>query len=160
MRYLDKYESFGITFIESNEFKSWFGDWENESVESSKIVDGSGKPLVCYHASSKKIKTFDVEYQKIGWMGKGFYFSVDKNAVKEYGSVIHKVYLNIRNPFVVEGESPSDVITEIKKMNKGELFESDVSKVLKKYSYDGVIFNHWDKGNMISCFYPEQIKLI
>jgi hypothetical protein len=45
-------------------------------------------------------------------------------------------------------------------MNKGELFESDVSTVLKKYSYDGVIFNHWDKGNMISCFYPEQIKLI
>jgi diguanylate cyclase (GGDEF)-like protein len=31
------------------EFKTWFGDWENDPEKASKVVDESGKPLVVYH---------------------------------------------------------------------------------------------------------------
>lgn len=70
-----------------------------------------------------------------------------------------KIFLNIRKPFIVNGDSPNDVYYEIKE-KYGNFDESDVSIILKQKGYDGVIFNHWDKGNMISCFSSNQIKKI
>ncbi len=36
--------------------------------------------------------------------------------------------------------------------------KSNLAEVLKENGYDGIIFNHWDRGIMISCFEPNQIK--
>ena len=33
------------------EFKQWFGDWEADPVNSSKVVDAEGAPLVVYHGT-------------------------------------------------------------------------------------------------------------
>lgn len=33
------------------EFKKWFGDWENDPANASKVVDKDGKPLVVYHGT-------------------------------------------------------------------------------------------------------------
>ena len=38
--------------IYTKEFKNWFGDWENDPDNSSKVVDSKGKPLAVYHGSS------------------------------------------------------------------------------------------------------------
>jgi len=41
-------------------FKEWFGDWENDPENSSKVVDKNGEPLVVYHGSkSGNITIFD-----------------------------------------------------------------------------------------------------
>lgn len=146
--------------VRTLEFKEWFGDWENDFKNSSKIIDENGEPLVCYHSSNTKFQSFKIEHQKIGWLGKGFYFSDDKQMTKEYGKILYECFLNIKNPFIVNGDSPSDIITEVKKTYNEELFTSDVSIILKNNEKNGVIFNHWDKGNMFSCFYPNQIRLI
>ena len=105
-----------------------------------------------------KNQTFE-DKQKIGWLGKGFYFTNNKNATKEYGKSVMKIFLNIRKPFIVNGDSPSDIYYEIKE-KYGNCGGSDLSIILKQKRYDGVIFNHWDKGNMISCFSSNQIKII
>ncbi|MEI7509320.1 MAG: hypothetical protein WCJ62_07635, partial [Flavobacterium sp.] len=33
-------------------FKKWFGDWENDPANASKVVDGNGEPQVCYHGTN------------------------------------------------------------------------------------------------------------
>ena len=35
-------------YVRTDEFKSWFGDWENNPNTSSKIVDENGEPMVYY----------------------------------------------------------------------------------------------------------------
>jgi hypothetical protein len=37
--------------VRTTNFKDWFGDWENNPQESSKVVDENGEPLVVYHGS-------------------------------------------------------------------------------------------------------------
>ena len=39
-------------------FKEWFGDWENDSENASKIVDEDGKPLVVYHGGDAWTPTY------------------------------------------------------------------------------------------------------
>jgi hypothetical protein len=35
-------------YARSEEFKAWFGDWENHPNNSSKIVDENGEPMIYY----------------------------------------------------------------------------------------------------------------
>ena len=37
--------------VRTKAFKDWFGDWENESANASKVVDENGEPLVVYHGT-------------------------------------------------------------------------------------------------------------
>ena len=72
------------------------------SFKNSKIRDGSGNLLVCYHASNSNFTTFSKD--KIGSgngganFGKGFYFTPNKRLASGYGSSIREFYLNITNP--------------------------------------------------------------
>ena len=45
--------------VRTQEFKDWFGDWENDPANASKVVDENGEPLVVYHGSSAIIEKFD-----------------------------------------------------------------------------------------------------
>ena len=40
-------------------FKNWFGDWEQNPTEASKVVDENGEPLIVYHGSSKWFRVFN-----------------------------------------------------------------------------------------------------
>lgn len=44
--------------VRTKAFKKWFGDWENNLKESSKVVDENGEPLVVYHATNKIFNTY------------------------------------------------------------------------------------------------------
>ena len=37
--------------VRTKAFKDWFGDWENNPSEASKVVDENGEPLVVYHGT-------------------------------------------------------------------------------------------------------------
>ena len=148
-------------FVRTPEFKEWFGDWESNPKNSSKVIDENGEPLVCYHGTENNFNIFK-DNHKIGWLGKGIYFTPNKKIAKGYGKIVLRSFLNIRKPFKVIGEDPNSVITEVKKKynSPNEDFGSDVSITLKEKKHDGVFFKHWDQGNMFSCFYPNQIKLL
>jgi hypothetical protein len=144
--------------VRTPEFISWFGDWENSPETASKIVDENGEPKVCFHRSKKDFYFFDNDKQLNGWLGKGFYFSDNKFEFKDYGKKILSVFLNIRNPFKVKGESPSDFLYELKQMFDSDKFNT--TEILKVNKYDGIIYKHWDyEGNMFVCFESNQIKL-
>ena len=42
-------------------FKEWFGDWENNPSEASKVVDENGEPLMVFHKTDNKFTIFDKE---------------------------------------------------------------------------------------------------
>ena len=37
--------------VRTKAFKDWFGDWENDPANASKVVDENGEPLVVYHGA-------------------------------------------------------------------------------------------------------------
>lgn len=52
----------------SQNFKNWFGDWENDPQNASKVVDEDGKPLVVYHGTYNG--EFDIENPNINFQTK------------------------------------------------------------------------------------------
>ena len=92
-----KYQLAGQTT--SDNFKKWFGDWENDPKNASKVVNEKGEPLLMYHGSPEKFTIFDSEFMSLHGSSKGygFYFSPDKNMAQWYGDLM-QVYLDIKNP--------------------------------------------------------------
>ena len=80
--------------VRSKEFISWFGDWENDPENSSKVVDENGEPLVVWRG----VKANNYDYQKKGYN----YFAKNKSYAKVYGDILHPFFLNIRNPLDLE----------------------------------------------------------
>jgi hypothetical protein len=100
--------------IFSENFKNWFGDWDKDPKNSSKIVDENGYPLVCFHGTNREFTTFDksagIAHDR-GYYGDGFYFTFQKekkywksaySEAKYYGERVIPAYINIRNPFNIE----------------------------------------------------------
>ena len=42
--------------VRTKEFKEWFGDWENDPANASKVVDENGEPLVTWHSTLNEIE--------------------------------------------------------------------------------------------------------
>jgi hypothetical protein len=98
--------------VRTQEFKAWFGDWENTPENASKIVDENGEPLVCYHGSRENFSVFEKKYigstNDMGFYGSGFYFTFQKlgenrnyaiNEAAYYGSNITNSFIKAINPF-------------------------------------------------------------
>ena len=84
-------------------FKKWFGDWENDPKNASKVVDENGEPMPVYHGTSSENKS-DIEKSGFdSYKGRnglvGFSFMSDIKLVEPYnkGAIID-VFLNLRNP--------------------------------------------------------------
>ena len=78
--------------VRTPEFKKWFGDWENDSANASKVVDKNGEPLVVYHGTDVKFNEFDLA--KIGegsdLLGKGIYLTENKAVANFYANFVGK----------------------------------------------------------------------
>lgn len=82
--------------VRTKAFKEWFGDWENNPTNASKVVDENGEPLVVYHGSKNgNFDTFDYNYLRK--TDSGFFFTSDKEYAKQFGN-IREFFLNIKNP--------------------------------------------------------------
>lgn len=88
--------------VRTKRFKKWFGDWENDPENASKVVDENGEPIVMYHGSKAEFEEFST--QKMNTHGSahgyGFYFTESKELAEGYagGNGPFNVYLNIKNP--------------------------------------------------------------
>lgn len=102
-------------------FKNWFGDWEHDPQNASKVVDENGEPRVVYHGTDSQFTVFDSSKVEISWYSHGFYFSDKKSDAKSYGDNIVPVFLNIRNPFMISKEGWFEELTLEDKPKKPEL---------------------------------------
>ncbi len=91
--------------VRTNAFKDFFGDWENDPENASKVVDENGEPLVVYHGSGEK--AFNTFTQgDIGFHFGNYNQALQRNYMKvDHEGVIRKFYLNIKNPLTLEGDA-------------------------------------------------------
>jgi hypothetical protein len=67
--------------IHSPTFKRWFGDWESNPEQSSKVVDTNGEPLVVYHGgTSDLIQEFKSNFD-------GIFFTDNIEVAEEFSGV-------------------------------------------------------------------------
>lgn len=71
--------------VRTPEFKKWFGDWENDPENASKVVDENGEPRIVWHGTRHKFTEFEASNPR-GAIGnkKGIYFTADKRTAQEY----------------------------------------------------------------------------
>ena len=86
--------------VRSPEFKAWFGDWENDPENASKVVNPkTGEPLVVYHASTASFSVFEPSNPRFAAGNiNGIYFTdkIDQEMIEEYGDKIYHAFLNIK----------------------------------------------------------------
>ena len=79
-------------------FKAWFGDWEHDPANASKVVDENGEPLVVYHGSDADFDVFDRSKGRTNMDIQGMFFSPWELDSKGYGTNVRAFFLNVRNP--------------------------------------------------------------
>ena len=161
--------------VRTKAFKNWFGDWENDPANASKVIDENGEPLVVYHGSTRQFNTFKTD--KIGSMSgdkSGFYFTNKRQIAKdyysketgtflgnlklflhisnEYKSSVYDTFLNSRNPYVVTISNDSEY------WNREQIIND-----AKEKGYDSVLFKDVIDGPAIRqdvriVFNSNQIK--
>ncbi len=173
--------------VRTPEFKAWFGDWENDPDNASKVVDDNGEPRVFYHGTMMgKFNSFDMNY---GWSSrtgaKGTVsLTSNKNFADERGSRTIEGFLAIRNPFdfrkesdirkasqylrdVYEdmGYSRNNLVVEdkIETLKKGDyrIIEKEIPITwYKENGYDGhyMLESIGHKDLNVNIFSPNQIK--
>ena len=76
--------------VRTKAFKDWFGEWENDPKNASKVVDENGEPLVVYHGGSSA-KIFNTKGGQFGAGIKkgdiGTYFTTSKSNAKFYEEI-------------------------------------------------------------------------
>lgn len=124
--------------IKSENFKKWFGDWENDPKNASKVVNEKGEPLLMYHGSPEKFTIFDSEFMSLHGSSKGygFYFSPDKNMAQWYGDLM-QVYLDIKNPL------SKDKLSISRKEMKNLILDVEKNIAEKWGSEDGTLLDNF-----------------
>lgn len=97
--------------VRTTNFKNWFGDWENDPDNASKVVDENGEPMVMYHYTDENFTIFgkDKEVGKNTFGNAtnasyaatttvGHWFTSNKNQPEYMGKPM-ACFLNIKEPF-------------------------------------------------------------
>lgn len=89
---------------QSQQFKRWFGDWQNDPANASKVVNEDGTPKVVYHGTNAEFTVFDRAHGKkkvhLNVFGDGNYFTALREGASRYGANVVEAYLDIKNPYV------------------------------------------------------------
>lgn len=165
--------------VTSPEFKSWFGDWEDDPEEASKIVDEYGYPLAVVHGGrSAAHQEFDVSYNNEPPLANGkrpWFFTNSKQVAHSYGRHVRSFYLNIRRPLDItevaiwdaENQSRNSVFMRTEDYKKlpewvrkaseqeGMKGETDTLEILDYLKNSGTPFAEWSYNNALKKFDPQ-----
>lgn len=144
--------------VRTKAFKDWFGDWENDPENASKVVDENGEPKVMYHGTNLDTNegvpfyTFKPN-QHFGTLGQA-------EEVSEGNAKVYSVFLNIRNP-QRRNDANQDYL-EDKDMSMSEYWELMTERAQGK-GHDGIVYlnEYEDTENPADswiAFNPNQIK--
>ena len=142
--------------VRSPEFKAWFGDWENDPENASKVVNPkTGEPLVVYHGTLNNFNIFNND--------RGIHFvSDDPKFVDKFvtqnggdfadGANVMPLFISSKNPFdytnkkqvgklsVMAGLS-SSAVSEIKKGKWQRIEDRTIIESIKDLGFDGFYVN-------------------
>ena len=162
-------------------FKNWFGNWETDPENASKVVDENGEPMVTYHGSAADFNVFDKK--KLGSLTNteiakaGFFFASNKAAADQYAFIgglqnpylenklteSRAFFLNIKNPYKGTNQEWNNLLNWASDGSKKydsptalKKANKEFKEFLLKENFDGVDF---DNGLEIVAFEPTQAKL-
>lgn len=148
--------------VRTDNFKKWFGDWENDPENASKIVDKNGEPLVVYHGTGYKFDTFSVPLNM-----ERIFLTKNKNFANKYGNIQMPLFVNARNVLNVDYKG-GDAFVEINIQGKNLESIEETAEYARENGYTGLIAaNVTDYGTFSSVsdvndevivFKPNQIK--
>lgn len=141
--------------VRTPEFKAWFGDWENDPANASKVVDENGEPLVVWHGFKDKWwlkndsfvfnpllegKNTKVKKRPFG----AIYFSSTYNSAKSYSdNILYPFFLNFRNPKVIYAENKDLIhVLPFIYQRKENIDYYDESDLIVKNTYDSYGFKY------------------
>ena len=90
--------------VRTPHFKDWFGDWEDNAANASKVVDTNGEPLVMYHGTNQDFWAFDMDRSIKGRNNgmRGMFFSDNAELAASYSVD------TMNNPDIVEARRSGD----------------------------------------------------
>jgi chromosome segregation ATPase len=122
----------------SDNFKAWFGDWENDPAGASKVVNEDGTPMVVYHGTDADFNIFDTSVRggEHGTAeGFGIYLSPDQEVTSKYGDRQIGLYADIKRP----ATSFNKTITQQELTNLiRKTCEDEAASLVEDGSYDSV----------------------
>ena len=174
--------------VRTAQFKGWFGDWENDPENASKVVDENGEPLVVYHGTNVENPFYIFDFNKADL---GFHFGTYEQAknrsetklfFKNRKSIVNSFFLNIQNIYemsdIGEWEYPQRYIdmlvsdgliskSDAKKNGFFRLIQREENKPIRQYlvnkygNFVGFLYNnkYEGKGKSFIVLNPNQIKL-
>ena len=104
---------------ESQQFKRWFGDWQNDPANASKVVNEDGTPKVLYHQTSADFTIFEPRHEGAGTRDQDTPFGIfmkssDRN-IGVKGEKQMALYARIVNPLRVTDRA--DLMYQLKKIS-------------------------------------------
>lgn len=104
---------------QSQQFKRWFGDWQNHPENASKVVNEDGTPKVVYHQTAEDFTVFEPRHQGAGTRDSDTPFGIfmkssDKN-IGLNGEKQMALYARIVNPLTVVDRA--DMIYQLKRIS-------------------------------------------
>ena len=101
---------------QSQQFKRWFGDWQNDPANASKVVNEDGTPKVLYHQTSADFTIFEPRHEGAGTRDSDTPFGIFmKSSGKNIGLNGEKqmaLYAKIVNPLTAVDRA--DLISQLK----------------------------------------------
>lgn len=158
-------------------FKAWFGDWENDHKNASKVLNPeTGEPLVLYHGSIHDIEEFQSSAKMSGNIddNHAVYFTESVKVAEfhaenslgfdDKGDTVYPVFLNIKNPKVIDNSFWKSIKVIFKKdpsyewdSMKARHVKSDALERLKEGGFDGYV-NRDPHYNFYVIFDANQVK--
>ena len=113
--------------VRTKAFKDWFGDWENNPSQASKVVDENGEPLVVYHGSYYKNDATIIG----DWSKNALPYATYFAPYQGYANFKHvySAFLNIKNPIYSDELLTEEAIQD----------EAIFKKFIIDSGYDGAI---------------------
>jgi hypothetical protein len=124
--------------VRTTAFINWFGDWENDPANASKVIDENGEPLVVYHGSKSEYD-FNI-FELSQYVAQYYYFAKNKEYARLYGRV-KPYFLNVRNLLDAK-------IFDIKKHDVSEyvdFFGIDTNWLKEPYDSNYSVYMHQTK---------------
>ena len=165
--------------VRTPEFKEWFGDWENDPANASKVVDENGEPMVVYHGTSVSSRRFfKFKDGAPNWFTPSKYyakaFTFDEDIPVMYPSFIKikkLIYLGYIDGDVISGKirslsldtgiSESSIRYIVSKERADKVYQITNSPLFKREAmalgYDGMMA--FEAGvDSFAIFSPSQVK--
>ena len=126
--------------VRTKAFKDWFGDWENDPRNASKVVDENGEPLVVYHSNwvvNKDGGQFIDNIPEVDDFGIARTFFTTRDYLqysRQFGKNTQAYFLNVRNLYEYHGKDNP------KYFHRGEWGTGNIEiGMLKNDGYDGAL---------------------